>query len=77
MIGLDRMGTNRMRPLLQARHPCQAYDACDHNALATYPVADITIEHIDDLLWYDLPALIPSDQTGNAKTASNVTAGGK
>ena len=38
--------------------PRQGHYAADPSALATYPPADITIDHIGDLLRYDLPALI-------------------
>jgi hypothetical protein len=49
--------------------PSQAHDAYDPKALATYPPADITIERIGDLL--------PSDQVGRNKTASEPTIGEK
>ncbi len=38
--------------------PRQGHYAADPTALAIYPPADITIDHIGDLLLYDLPALI-------------------
>ncbi len=50
--------------------PRQGHYAHDPKALATYPTADITIECIGDLLRYDLPALLPSDQGGSIKTGS-------
>jgi hypothetical protein len=49
--------------------PRQAHYAYDPKALATYPPADITIERIGDLL--------PSDQVGRNKTASEPTVGEK
>ncbi len=77
MIGLDQMGTNGMLRLLRAGHMCQAYDACDRNTLATYPIANITFEPIGDVPWCNRPALLPSEPTGSATTASKLTAGGK
>jgi hypothetical protein len=42
--------------------PRQGHYAHDPEMLATYPPADITIEHIGDLLRYALPALLPPRQ---------------
>jgi FMN phosphatase YigB (HAD superfamily) len=39
--------------------PRQGHFALDPIALASYPAADVTVEHISDLLSYDLPDLIP------------------
>jgi FMN phosphatase YigB (HAD superfamily) len=38
--------------------PRQGHYALDPKALAAYPPADVTVEHIGDLLGYDLPALL-------------------
>ncbi len=38
--------------------PRQGHYAHDPKALATYPPADVGVEHIGDLLTYDLPALL-------------------
>ena len=51
--------------------PRQGYYAHDPQTLATYPPADITIEHIGDLLRYDLPALLPAGQSGSTNAASS------
>ena len=51
--------------------PRQGYYAHDPKTLATYPPADITIEHIGDLLRYDLPALLPAGQAGSTNAASS------
>ncbi len=42
--------------------PRQGHYALDPKAIATYPPADITIEHIGDLVHYDLPALQHEDR---------------
>lgn len=42
--------------------PRQGHYAHDPKLLAAYPPADITIEHIADLLHYDLPALLAAGQ---------------
>ena len=42
--------------------PRQGHYANDPKALALYPAADIAIEHIGDLLQYDLPAMLPRPQ---------------
>lgn len=61
-------------PRLTTVFPRQGHYANDPKILATYPPADITIEGIGDLLRYDLLALLPSDQDGSTKTASEPTA---
>jgi FMN phosphatase YigB (HAD superfamily) len=38
--------------------PCQGHYALDPQATATYPSADLAINHIGDLVNYDLPALM-------------------
>jgi hypothetical protein len=38
--------------------PCQGHYALDPQARATYPSADLAIDHIGDLVHYDLRALI-------------------
>jgi FMN phosphatase YigB (HAD superfamily) len=38
--------------------PRQGHYATDPAVLSAYPPADITVEHIEDLLQYDLPALL-------------------
>jgi hypothetical protein len=43
--------------------PRQGQFAHDPNVLASYPEADLTIEHISDLLAYELPALIAGFQS--------------
>jgi FMN phosphatase YigB (HAD superfamily) len=45
----------------------QGHYANDPQALAAYPPADVVIEHIGDLLRYDLPALLPVCQSGSAR----------
>ncbi len=57
--------------------PRQGHYASDIEALATNPPADITIEHIGDLLRYDLPALLEPNRIGSNKTASEPTVGKK
>ena len=57
--------------------PRQGHYASDPKALATYPPADIAIERIGDLLRYDLPALLRSDQAGSTRTTSKSTLGEK
>jgi len=39
--------------------PRQGHYALDSQAIATYPTADLTIDHIGDLTHYDLSALMP------------------
>jgi FMN phosphatase YigB (HAD superfamily) len=48
------------RTRLTTVFPRQGHYAFDPKTLASYPPADISIEHIGDLLRYDLPALLPS-----------------
>ena len=57
--------------------PRQGHYAHDPKTLATYPPADITIEHIGDLLRYDLPALLPARQAGSTHAASESARGEK
>ena len=57
--------------------PRQGHYAHDPKVLATYPPADITIEHIGDLLRYDLPALLSVCQAESTRTASELTGGEK
>ena len=45
-------------PRLTTIFPRQGHYARDAKALATYPPADITIEHIGELMNFDLPALL-------------------
>jgi FMN phosphatase YigB (HAD superfamily) len=45
--------------------PRQGHYALDRKAIATYPSADITIERIDDLLNYDLTALLGGAKADN------------
>jgi len=47
--------------------PRQGHYALDPKAIATYPSADITIERIDDLLNYGLPALLGAFKAGHAQ----------
>ena len=42
--------------------PRQGHYALDSKAIATYPPADLRVEHIGDLLNYDLPALQHEDR---------------
>jgi hypothetical protein len=44
--------------------PRQGHYACDPQALADYPPADITVERVGDLLGYDLPALLAAGRGG-------------
>ena len=50
--------------------PRQGHYARDPHALATYPSADITVDHIGDLLRYDLAALLAAGQSPGAKSAA-------
>ena len=56
--------------------PRQGYYASDPTTPAAYPPPDITIERIGELLRYDLPALLPSDQPGSSNLAAKPTGGG-
>ena len=47
--------------------PRQGHYALDPRALAMYPPADLTIEHICDLVSYGLPALLSANTTGRAR----------
>ncbi len=44
--------------------PHQGHYALDHDSIAAYPPADITIERIGDLVHYDLSALVGAVQKG-------------
>jgi polyphosphate glucokinase len=50
--------------------PRQGHYAHDPKVLAMYPPADITIEHIADLLRYDLPALLAAGQPHDRRPAA-------
>jgi hypothetical protein len=45
----------------------QGHYALDPNNLAAYPPADITVEHIGDLVNYDLSALLGAAKAGRVK----------
>jgi FMN phosphatase YigB (HAD superfamily) len=47
--------------------PRQGHYALDRKAIATYPSADITIEHIGDLVNYDLTALLGAAKADNTR----------
>lgn len=53
--------------------PRQGHYAHDPKALATYPPADITIDHIGDLLNYDLPILLAAAHAGASDVTSHRT----
>ena len=42
--------------------PRQGHYAFDPQTIASYPATDITIEHIGDLVNYDLPALLSTTE---------------
>ena len=42
--------------------PRQGHYAFDPQTIASYPATDITIEHIGDLVDYDLPALLSTTE---------------
>ena len=44
--------------------PRQGHYALDHESIATYPPADIAIEHIGDLVRYDLSAFLGAERKG-------------
>jgi hypothetical protein len=48
----------RWRSRVTTVFPRQGHYARDPQALASFPPADVTIEHIDNLLNYDLRALL-------------------
>jgi FMN phosphatase YigB (HAD superfamily) len=54
--------------------PRQGHYAHDTGILATYPAADLTIEHIGDLLQYDLPTLLAAARSHGPGT-TNPSAG--
>ncbi len=47
--------------------PRQGHYALDPGQVGSYPPADITIEHIGDLIHYDFGALLPVSQVGGAR----------
>jgi hypothetical protein len=47
--------------------PRQGHYALDRKAIATYPSADITIERIDDLFNYGLPAILGAFKASHAQ----------
>ncbi len=53
--------------------PRQGHYASDPETLASHPPADIAIDRIGDLLRFDLSDLLPSDQTGSSRPASEPT----
>jgi FMN phosphatase YigB (HAD superfamily) len=57
--------------------PRQGHYAHDPAALAGCPPADVTVEHVADLLRYDLTALLQGGRAGDAATAPPPTGGGK
>jgi polyphosphate glucokinase len=50
--------------------PRQGHYAHDPEILAAHPPADVTIDHIGDLLRYDLTALVAAADEGNARGAA-------
>ena len=49
--------------------PRQGHYAHDPEVLAKYPKADVTIEHIGELLNYDLPVLLAAGRAGSLGSA--------
>ncbi|MFA6920457.1 MAG: hypothetical protein WC216_01315 [Gallionella sp.] len=47
--------------------PCQGHYALDPRNIAAYSLADITIEHIANLINYDFPALLDIPKAGCAQ----------
>lgn len=47
--------------------PRQGHYALDPHNIATYPAADLTVEHIGDLINYDLPALLDAIRAGHTE----------
>ena len=47
--------------------PRQLHYALDPHNIATYPAADLTVEHIGDLINYDLPALLNAIRAGTTE----------
>jgi FMN phosphatase YigB (HAD superfamily) len=64
-------------PRLTTVFPRQGHYAHDPATLAAYPPADITIEHIGELLQYDLPALLAAGQHGGLHAVSESIRGEK
>ena len=50
--------------------PRQGHYAIDPHNIATYPAADLTVEHIGDLINYDLPALLDAIRAGPTEQRS-------
>ena len=50
--------------------PRQLYYALEPHNIATYPAADLTVEHIGDLINYDLPALLDAVRAGHTERRS-------
>ena len=50
--------------------PRQGHYALDPHNIATYPAADLTVEHIGDLINYDLPALLNAIRAGTTEPRS-------
>jgi polyphosphate glucokinase len=57
-------------PRLTTVFPRQGHYAHDPKVLAMYPPADITIEHIADLLRYDLPTLLAAAQPHKTRSVA-------
>ena len=51
--------------------PRQGHYAIDPHNIATYPAADLTVEHIGDLINYDLPALLDAIRAGHTERRSS------
>ena len=47
--------------------PRQGHYALDPHNIATYPAADLTVEHIGDLINYDLPARLDAIRAGHTE----------
>ena len=50
--------------------PRQGHYAIDPHNIATYPAADLTVEHIGDLINYDLPARLDAIRAGPTERSS-------
>ena len=64
-------------PRVTTVFPRQGHYAHDPAALAGCPPADVTVEHVADLLRYELTALLHGGRAGDVTSASQPTAGGK
>ena len=51
--------------------PRQGHYAIDPHNIATYPAADLTVEHIGDLINYDLSALLNAIRAGHTELRSS------